>query len=151
MVQIGPAEDLAAVRALWGEYWESIGLSREFQGFARELEGLPGAYAPPGGRLLLALVDGEVAGTGALRPLEGRACEMKRVYVRPAYRGTGLGRQLLARLLDEARAAGYAEVYCDTLESMDDAQRMYRRAGFENVGPYSEDPTPGAVYLRFVL
>lgn len=151
MVRIGPAEDLGPVRELWIEYWQSIGLSAEFQGFARELESLPGAYAPPGGRLLLAWVDEQVAGTGALRPLEGRACEMKRVYVRPAYRGTGLGRQLLGRLLDEARAAGHAEVYCDTLESMDDAQRMYRRAGFENVGPYSPDPTPGAVYLRFRL
>jgi ribosomal protein S18 acetylase RimI-like enzyme len=151
MVEIGLTEDLGAVRELWGEYWQSIGLSAEFQGFARELEGLPGAYAAPAGRLLVAWVDGQVAGTGALRPLGGRACEMKRLYVRPAYRGTGLGRQLLTRLLDEARGAGYAEVYCDTLESMDDAQRMYRRAGFENVGPYSADPTPGAVYLRFVL
>lgn len=139
------------VRGLWREYWDSLGLPNEFQGFAIELHSLPGIYTPPRGRLLLALVEGAAAGTGALRPLSETACEAKRLYVRPAFRGTGVGRALVMRLLDEARAAGYRTIYGDTLPSMHAALRLYRAFGFTDSPPYSPEPTPGAIYLKLQL
>jgi ribosomal protein S18 acetylase RimI-like enzyme len=148
---IALAEDMAVIRELWTEYWESVGLGVAFQGFARELADLPGKYGPPGGRLLLATVEGRPAGTAALRPLHEGACEIKRLYVRPAYRKSGLGRALLDRLVSEARSIGYREIFCDTLLSMSAAQRIYLDYGFETVEPYSVDPTPGAVFFRLVL
>ena len=126
-------------------------MSADFQGFGSELASLPGLYAPPAGRLLLAWVDGVAAGTAALRPLSEGACEAKRLFVRPAYRGLRLGRMLLDRLIEEARAAGYREMCCDTLQSMTEAQRMYRKAGFADVEPYSANPTPGALFFRLAL
>jgi GNAT superfamily N-acetyltransferase len=105
-VIVADAADLAAVRELWTEYWASAGLDPQFQGFADELAALPSVYAPPAGRLLLATVDGHPAATAALRPLDRQRAEMKRLYVRPGYRGLGLARRLLDRLTREARAAG---------------------------------------------
>jgi len=145
------AEDVAIVQELWTEYWATLGLSGDFQGFARELASLPGYYAPPAGRLLLAWVDGAPAGTGALRPLGEAACEAKRLYLRPAYRGLGLGRMLLDRLIAEARSAGHREMFCDTLPSMLQAQRLYADYGFTPTAPYAADPTPGALYFRLAL
>jgi len=145
------AADIDVVRALWREYWESLQLPPDFQGFAQELRTLPGRYAPPGGRLLLATVQGKPAATGAFRPLTGLACEAKRLYVRPEFRGQGIGEALVRRIIEEARTAGYREMFADSLPSMSAALRIYRRFGFFEIGPYSPNPTPGAVFLRLDL
>ncbi len=148
--QAGPA-DIATVRELFEEYWRSFGFTPCFQGFDREVAGLPGAYAPPGGRLALAVLDGEAAGCVALRRFDTERCEAKRLYVRPAFRGRGLGRDLLRWVIDEARAAGYREMVGDTMPVMSQALEMYDRAGFERTGAYAEKATPGAIYLRLKL
>ena len=150
IVQASPRE-IETIQALWSEYWESFGLSGDFQGFEDERRSLPGKYAAPGGRLLLALVDREAAGTAALRPLHGNACEAKRLYVRRQYRGFGLGKALLERLVEEARVAGYREMYGDTLQSMEQALEMYYRFGFVIADAYSANPTPGGIFLRLKL
>ena len=149
----GSSWGLEAVQQLWIEYWDALGLPPDFQGFAEERRSLPGAYAPPRGRLLLATIDNVPAATAAFRLLPERegACEAKRLYVRPAYRGAGLARALLARLIQEARAEGYRELYGDTLKSMEAALRLYDQLGFVHVEPYSRNPTPGATYLRLTL
>lgn len=143
--------DLELVRSLWREYWDALSFPMDFQGFADELQILPGKYAPPGGRLLLAWVNNEAAGTAALRPLTRDGCEAKRFYVRPPFRNRGLGRVLLGTLIEEARLIGYRDMYCDTLGSMTSALKMYADFGFAEVAPYSAKPTPGAVYLKLAL
>ncbi len=146
----GP-NDVEAVRTLWKQYWTSLGLAPEFQNFADECRTLPGAYGAPGGLLLIAL-DGETpAGTIALRRLSEQSCEAKRLFVLPPFRGRGLGRALLNRIVADARAMGYRTMYGDSLPSMADAQALYRSFGFSQVGPYSATPTPGAIYLELVL
>jgi putative acetyltransferase len=140
--------EIEAVQRLWREYWDFLRLPADFQGFEEERGSLPGVYAPPKGRLLLARVQGNPAGTAALRPLGGRACEAKRMYVPPSYRGRGIGRALLVRLIQEARAEEYEEMYADTLESLEAALRLYAQMGFSEVPPYSSYPTPGAIYLK---
>jgi len=150
-VDIRPAEspeDIAAVRELWREYWESFGLSLEFQGFATELETLPGLYTPPGGALLLACVDSVPAGTIGLRPLSPDSGELKRLFLRPKYRGFGLGKGLLEAIFDRSRAAGYQFLYADTLPVMSEALNLYFKFGFERTEAYSATPTPGAIYLK---
>jgi carbonic anhydrase len=142
---------IALVRSLFEEYWNSFGFTPCFQGFDREVAGLPGDYAPPGGRLGLATIDGEAAGCIALRRRDAERCEGKRLYVRPAFRRRGLGSELLRWVIDEARAAGYREMVGDTMPVMTQALEMYDRAGFERTGPYSDHPTPGAIYLRVKL
>ncbi len=144
-----PAFD--AVRTLWTEYWASLGFAPDFQGFAEEVRTLPGKYDRPRGCLLLARVDGHAAGTAALRALSKTACEGKRLYVQPAYRRRGIAGALLARLIGEARSRGYREFYGDTLPAMTSALDLYRKFGFKETGPYSDEPTPGAVYLRLNL
>ncbi len=143
--------DIATIQSLWREYWDLFGLPPDFQNFAEELRALPGLYAPPRGQLLLALLDGQPAGTAAFRPLGSFSCEAKRLFVRPNDRGKGIGKALIARLLQEARAAGYLEMYGDTLVSMTSALQMYRQIGFSEVAPYSDTPTPGAIFLRLSL
>ncbi len=145
------AQDIGTVGDLWSEYWEFAGLSQDFQGFAEELRTLPGRYAEPGGRLLLATVAGSAAGTVAMRPLAGSACEAKRLYVRPEYRGQGVGDALVRRIIKEARASGFREMFADSLPSMSAALRIYRRLGFSETQSYSANPTPGAVFLRLEL
>ena len=144
-------DDLDTVRALLREYAESLPVDLEFQDFEAEVATLPGKYARPHGRLLLAYDDDRVLGCIGLRALSGTDCEMKRLYVRDAHRGLGIGRKLLDHLLDEAQRAGYSEICCDTMAFMEAAQRMYLAAGFELTGPYSDDPTPGAVFFRLPL
>jgi putative acetyltransferase len=151
IVEAGSPGDVAAVRKLWSQYWRSIGLPLDFQDFAGELRTLPGKYSPPEGRLLLARIDGQAAGTAAFRPLSENACEAKRLYVCSAWRRRGVAGSLLARLIEEARRSGYRDMYGDTLATMTSALDLYRRMGFVEVDPYSDNPTPGAIYLHLRL
>ena len=141
-----------AVRDIFREYAASLSVDLCFQNFDAELAQLPGDYAPPRGLLLLALVDGAVAGCCALRPLDTadypNAAEMKRLYVRKAFRGFGLGRELTEAILDGARRAGYASVLLDTLDDMESARALYADLGFEEIPPYYHSPIAGAHYLK---
>jgi putative acetyltransferase len=145
------SSDLAAVRELWREYWRSIHLPDDFQGFGEELKGLPGVYGTEGGALLIACIENTPAGTIALRRLNDRAGEVKRLYLRPAFRGRGLGRYLLENMVDRARAMGYEAIYADTLPGMTEALSLYARFGFEQVEAYANEPTPGAIFLKLRL
>lgn len=139
-------------RTLFLEYADSLGFSLCFQGFEDELKNLPGAYSPPPGRLLLASQNGIPAGCVALRPLESNICEMKRLYVRPEYRGKRVGRMLVDRIIAEARLIGYESMRLDTVAStMKDAIALYRRRGFNEIPPYRDNPIAGALYLELVL
>jgi ribosomal protein S18 acetylase RimI-like enzyme len=144
-------EELAATRQLFEEYAASLGISLCFQGFDEELAGLPGAYAPPGGRLLLASRGKESAGCVAFRPLEPGICEMKRLYVRPAFRTGGVGRLLAERVIHEAATAGYHRMRLDSLPTMEAALQLYRRLGFREIAPYTTNPVEGAVFLELQL
>jgi len=155
VVQADGAAALDAVRGLFREYAESLDVDLAFQGFEAELAALPGDYAPPGGALLLALVDGQPAACGALRPLAdvdyANACEMKRLYVRPAFRRFGLGRQMAQALIDYATQAGYSSLLLDTLDDMEAARGLYTSLGFEEIPPYYFNPVAGAHYLKVDL
>ena len=148
-------ELLEATRDIFREYAQGLGVDLCFQNFEAELATMPGEYVPPQGALLLALVDGEVAGCGALRPLPGsdyaNACEMKRLYVRPAFRQFGLGRMLAQALLDRGLQAGYSAMLLDTLDEMEAARGLYASLGFEEIAPYYFNPIPGAHYLKATL
>ena len=149
------ADDLAATSDIFREYAISLGFDLCFQDFEGEIANLPGDYAPPRGALLLAKVNGDVAGCCALRPLDSsdyvNAAEMKRLYVRPAFRGLGLGRQLAEAILDEARMGGYDSVLLDTLDDMEIARAMYEELGFKEIPPYYHNPLAGAHYLKVDL
>ena len=151
--QIRPAleDDLNAIRELLEEYQQWLGLDLSFQGFRAEVDGLPGAYAPPHGALLLAEFGDAAAGMVALRRVDAERCEMKRLFVRSAARGHGLGRQLATRIIDEARARGYREIVLDTLPVMTDAQRLYVSLGFVDIPPYYPSPIEGTRYLAYQL
>lgn len=151
IVAVTAAAQVEEVRRLFEEYWNSFGFTPCFQHFDQELAALPGSYAPPRGRLALAVVEGAVAGCVALRPFDAKRCEAKRLYVRPAFRGRALGRALLDWIIAEARNTGYREILGDTMPVMAQALEMYDRRGFERTGPYGGEPTPGAVYLRLIL
>jgi ribosomal protein S18 acetylase RimI-like enzyme len=139
--------DVDEVRKLFLEYQADIGIDLCFQGFAEELATLPGSYAAPAGRLLLAVDDSLVLGCVALRPLQGSDCEMKRLYVRHQARGSGLGHLLTVSILDEARTAGYRRVLLDTLPLIGQAIELYRSLGFQEVAPYRPNPIAGALYF----
>jgi putative acetyltransferase len=143
---------IKATRQIFTEYAAQLGVDLCFQNFDAELAELPGEYANPQGALLLALVDGEVAGCCALRPLSSvdypNAAEMKRLYVRARYRGLGLGRQLAEAALDAARIAGYHCVLLDTLDDMESARALYEDLGFVGIPPYYHNPIAGAHYLK---
>jgi len=142
-------EALSQVRDLFLEYAGSLGFSLCFQGFDEEIRDLPGIYAPPSGRLLLASEDGAAAGCVGIHALEDGAAEMKRLYVRPAFRGRGLGRTLAVRACDEAKSCGYRSIRLDTIAgTMDSAIALYRSLGFRQIPPYRENPIPGALYLE---
>lgn len=144
-------EEISAVRALFREYAGSLGVDLSFQDFASELADLPGAYVPPAGALLLAL-DGDLpVGCVALRPWEEDIAELKRLYVSPAARGTGLGGTLSRSAIETARAAGYERVRLDTLPTMTSAQRLYEGLGFVEIEPYRFNPIPGTRYMELVL
>lgn len=144
-------DGLLKVRCLFKEYAASIGVDLCFQGFEEELAGLPGSYAPPAGRLLLALYEGELAGCVGLRKLDEGVCEMKRLYVRPAYRSFGVGRELAHQVIQEARIAGYYRMRLDSLPSMSRALRLYRKLGFREIAAYCDNPIEGAVFLELPL
>ncbi|MFC5497141.1 GNAT family N-acetyltransferase [Caenimonas terrae] len=143
---------MEAVREIFREYAQGLGVDLCFQDFETELATLPGEYAPPRGTLLLATVDGRLAGCCALRPMDAadypNAAEMKRLYVRRAFRGLGLGRQLAEAVLDAARQAGYSSVLLDTLDDMEAARGLYEDLGFEEIPPYYHNPIAGAHYLK---
>src|SRR5204863_10097209 len=143
--------DIERARSLFREYETSLGVDLCFQGFEQELAGLPGAYARPSGRLLLAVDDGRPAGCVALRPLGADGCEMKRLYVRPEFRGRRVGRLLAERVIAEARAIGYPRMRLDTLPSMKEAIPLYRSLGFAEIGPYYANPVPGALFMERAL
>lgn len=157
-ISLRPAQfpdDLQTVRALFLDYQAGMGIDLCFQGFEAELAELPGAYAPPAGTLMLAYVDDEPAGCCAMRPLYNtdhlNACEMKRLFVRPAFRGFGLGRLLVERVLSDGQLAGYTTMLLDTLSDMETARALYQEMGFVEVAPYYHNPIPGAHYLKVDL
>lgn len=146
---VGPY--LESARRLLREYAADLNVDLCFQGFEAELASLPGAYAPPRGRLLLAVEGSDILGCGALRPLRADGCEMKRLYVQPRARGKGVGRLLAQRLIAEAKSIGYRSIVLDTLPSMSEAQLLYATLGFERREPYYDTPVTGTVFMERVL
>jgi putative acetyltransferase len=144
-------ELLDEIRKLFLEYSRSIEVDLSFQGFAEELAALPGDYAQPAGRLVLAFDGSETAGCGALRPIGDRVCEMKRLYVRPAFRQKGVGGALIEWITGSAREIGYRKMRLDTLPSMSTAIAIYRSLGFREIAPYRANPVPGALFLELDL
>lgn len=141
-------KQIALSRTLFEEYSDWLGIDLSFQGFAAELAGLPGVYAPPRGRLLLALSGREVAGCVALRPLDDAVCEMKRLFVRSGFRGRGIGTLLAERVIAEARGVGYRAMRLDTLPSMQAAIRLYEALGFVRCAAYYDTPLPETVFME---
>ena len=153
-VVVRPAQsagDIAEARRLFREYEASLDVDLRYQGFEREVAELPGAYAPPRGRLLLAVDDSAPAGCVGLRPLGDEVCEMKRLYVRPAHRRRGIGRMLAQRAIASARAIGYERMVLDTLATMHEAHGLYAALGFADTVPYAFNPIHGARYLALEL
>lgn len=148
-------DDLQAIRSLFEDYQAELGIDLSFQGFAQELALLPGEYGEPAGALLMARVDGAPAGCCAFRPLHNtdhiNACEMKRLFVRRAFRGFGLGRHLVEHTMTLAHLAGYTTMLLDTLSDMEAARALYQEAGFVEVAPFYHNPLPGAHYLKVDL
>jgi GNAT superfamily N-acetyltransferase len=154
MIDIRSAEfprDLDTVRELFREYVEGLGVDLSFQSFEEEVGALPGKYAPPRGRLLLAWSDAQPVGCVAMRPIDEVRCEMKRLFVRPQARGTQLGRRLAERICQEAREAGYSRICLDTLATMTSAQKLYESLGFAPIEPYVFNPLPGTRFLALDL
>ena len=145
------ATDLAEIRGLFTEYARGLGVDLCFQGFAEELATLPGLYAPPRGALLLARKQAVPAGCVAVRPRGEGVCEMKRLYVRPEFRGSGLGRALAERIIETGRRLGYRRMVLDTLAHMRPALRLYDQLGFRPSTPYYHNPLPEVVFLSLAL
>lgn len=151
LVEMCAQQDMPLVRKLFEEYAASLGIDLCFQNFGRELETLPGAYAPPDGTIVVAYVEGEPAGCAALRKIGDGVCEMKRLYVRPAHRGEGIGRALAEAIVARAREIGYASMKLDTLESMAEANALYLSIGFRKCPPYCHNPCEHPVYMELSL
>jgi len=143
--------DLLAVRSLFQEYADSLDFELDFQDFREEMETLPGKYAPPLGSILLARENGETVGCVAVRPLGEDICEMKRLYVRPAYRGKRLGRELALAIIEEAKRLGYKAMRLDTVVAMKEAATLYRTLGFQTIYAYCYNPLPDAMYFELKL
>jgi ribosomal protein S18 acetylase RimI-like enzyme len=152
LIQAKSAEEIQQVRKLFEEYVAWLGINLCFQNFDKEVAELPGDYAPPSGRFTLAIEGDDVAGCVALRRIGEDICEMKRLYVRPQFRGRGLGRTLTENLIQEARGIGYKRMRLDTLPGkMDPAIAMYRSLGFKNIEPYYNNPVEGAAFMELKL
>ena len=151
IIEAQSADELAAIRALFREYAASLDFDLCFQEFEQELAGLPGAYRRPDGRLLLALEGDQPAGCVALRRLAEGVCEMKRLFVRPAFRREGIGRRLAETAVDAGRRMGYRLMRLDTVSSMHEANALYRSLGFTESAPYRYNPLPDAVFLELKL
>jgi ribosomal protein S18 acetylase RimI-like enzyme len=145
------AADVAAARQLFLEYAGYLCIDLGFQNFQQELDGLPGQYAPPDGRLLLAVEGGQPVGCVAVRNLGDGICEMKRLYVQPRRRGKGLGRRLAEAIIAEAGTIGYTKMRLDSLWSLKEAAGLYRSLGFTDIPPYRHNPLPDAVFMELVL
>ncbi len=152
-IQAETPSQVAEARRLFIEYSEHLGLDLCFQNFEKELSELPGRYAPPEGRLFLAVIDESIAGCIGLRKIgDDRTCEMKRLYVRPEFRGLGIGRAMASKLIEEARIAGYERMRLDTLPAqMSEAIKMYRLLGFREIEPYYHNPVKGAMFMELTL
>jgi ribosomal protein S18 acetylase RimI-like enzyme len=149
LIQATTDEQIEAARELFKEYASGLAIDMCFQSFDHELQTLPGKYATPDGRLLLAYAENELAGCIALRKLDDRTCEMKRLFLRPGFRGRGYGRRMINDLLEQARMSGYVRMRLDTLPGkMDAAISLYRELGFEDIPAYYDNPLEGAVYLE---
>ena len=151
ILQAETEDHFREARLLFEEYATSLGFDLGFQDFEAELAELPGDYAPPRGRLLLALHDDQVAGCVALREIEAGVCEMKRLYVRPGFQGLGIGKALAEAVIEEARGIGYASMRLDTVPSMERARGLYRALGFREIPPYRFNPIPGTAFLELRL
>jgi ribosomal protein S18 acetylase RimI-like enzyme len=152
LIQAKSAEEIDRARELFEEYAAGIGIDLCFQSFEKELAELPGKYVPPGGRLLIAIDEHQAAGCVALRKIADGVCEMKRLYVRPGFRGTGLGHTLAEAIILSAREIGYQRMRLDTLPGkMDRAIAMYRSLGFKEIGPYYDNPVERALFMELEL
>jgi putative acetyltransferase len=149
--RVGARQEIQQVRQLFLEYAGSLGFDLDFQDFTNELSGLPGDYTPPKGRLLLGVKDGRVAGCVAMRKVSGQTCEMKRLYVRPEFRGQGIGRRFALAIIGEARKSGYKQMRLDTVPSMKEATFLYRSLGFKEIEPYRYNPVRGALFMELSL
>jgi putative acetyltransferase len=151
-VHVTLAPDVEEIRSLLVEYGQSLNFNLCFQSFDEELRSLPGPYGPPRGRLVLARIDGFAVGCIAMKPLDAKICEMKRLYVRPQFRGRHLGKALASRLIDDARATGYRSMRLDTIRgAMDPAIALYRAIGFREIPPYYPNPIPDALYFELTF
>ncbi len=151
MIHARSPRQIAHVRSLFEEYARSLDFDLDFQGFREEMAALPGSYAPPRGRLILARLRGRPVGCVALRPLDERCCEMKRLYVQPDYRGCRIGRALAKRIIAEAKAMGYTTMRLDTVAAMQAARALYAGLGFKEIQPYYFNPIEGATFLELDL
>lgn len=151
LVQPGSPEEIRTTRELFREYAATLGNDFCFMNFEQELRDLPGQYAPPAGRLYLARVDAGLAGCVALRRLDAATCEMKRLYVRPSFRGQHLGRTLATKVIRQAREIGYSAMRLDTLPSMREAIPLYESLGFARIPAYNSNPIPGVIFMELKL
>ena len=151
IVQAQSEQDIARVHELFLEYADSLGVDLCFQDFEQELAALPGKYTPPSGSLLIAKEDETLVGCVALRKLDDKVGEMKRLYLRPAFRGRGAGRALALAIIAEARVIGYGRLRLDTLPMMSEARKLYYSLGFKEIKPYVYNPIEGTLYLELTL
>ena len=151
LVVPGKEEMIKTVKDLFNEYAESLDFSLCFQGFDEELAGLPGEYGPPYGRLLLAFHDNDRAGCAALRRIDETTCEMKRLYLRPQFRGSGFGKRMAAEIIKMAQEIGYERMRLDTAPTMREAISLYHSLGFKEIGPYRDNPIDGAIFMELAL